>query len=545
MKCVFAAHSAVVFAALSAVHGAWELAPASPAGKARVENADVWQTNDTVKFKLPKGMGPEAGKPLYARITYFDDGQGKLQVAYHAPNGEWLPPETHTRSSRVGTKKFVESYHAFKNADVASADGLMRVRILDPDGVPLSVRSITIDDKPFDDPAFRNALDEPWKKPVKFPADPSAPKTLKGTIMVGYQGWVRTPNDLNDNGWRHWLLPEKRSKPVRYSVDMWPDVSAYPKAVWFPVPNLKTKSGEQAYLFSSTSPEVIDQHFRWMREFGIDGAFVQRFMSSRKGGDDGNAEWVLYGVRNAANREKRLWAIEYDVSGLKNENAMSVLTKDWSWLVDELKITADPYYARENGKPVVFVWGLPVESRGFTPEVANEVVEYFKNDPKHGGNYVIGGAPGQWRKLGSAWNEHLRKYDALLTWQGKRYAEDRKDLGEMGVKFYPHVWPGFSWAHLKVVADQYTPRKGGEYYWSLLTEAVKPGNDWLFVGMFDEYDEGTAIMPMSDDSPPATQPIGRFITNEGRDPMWWLKLTWYAKEMLEGKRSPASPMPQE
>lgn len=51
--------------------------------------------------------------------------------------------------------------------------------------------------------------------------------------------------------------------------------------------------------------------------------------------------------------------------------------------------------------------------------------------------------------------------------------------------------------------NTWTPREGGAEYWRLLSKAAQAGIDRLFIGMFDEYDEGTAIMPMTDD-PPST-----------------------------------------
>ena len=36
---------------------------------------------------------------------------------------------------------------------------------------------------------------------------------------------------------------------------------------------------------------------------------------------------------------------------------------------------------------------------------------------------------------------------------------------------------------------------------------------------------------------------GRFITNEGKSPDWWMELTRMGKEMINGKRNPADPVP--
>ncbi len=106
-------------------------------------------------------------------------------------------------------------------------------------------------------------------------------------------------------------------------------------------------------------------------------------------------------------------------------------------MVDDFGIKKDPSYAHEAGKPVVFIWGLSVPDRHFTPEVADAVVDFFKNDPVYGGNYVIGGIPGSWRKLDPAWQEHIRKYDGVLAWMSKGYAEDIADFHKRGLDYYP------------------------------------------------------------------------------------------------------------
>jgi hypothetical protein len=106
------------------------------------------------------------------------------------------------------------------------------------------------------------------------------------------------------------------------------------------------------------------------------------------------------------------------------------------------------------------------------------------------------------------------------------------------MKILPHAWPGFSWHHLKklVPNEQFTPRAGGDFYWDRLYNAVSCGADQIFLGMFDEYDEGTALMPMSDNHPEPHSAWGKYIDNEGRDPFWYLQLSAAGKEMLNGFR---------
>jgi len=53
----------------------------------------------------------------------------------------------------------------------------------------------------------------------------------------------------------------------------------------------------------------------------------------------------------------------------------------------------------------------------------------------------------------------------------------------------------------------------------------------VFVGMFDEVDEGTAIYKVANDTP-----VGKyFVTYEGMPPDWYLKLTGAATQMIRGE----------
>ena len=69
----------------------------------------------------------------------------------------------------------------------------------------------------------------------------------------------------------------------------------------------------------------------------------------------------------------------------------------------------------------------------------------------------------------------------------------------------------------------------------------------MFVGMFDEVDEGTAIYKVANDIP-----VGKyFVTYEGLSSDWYLKLTGAATQMIRGEapwseRIPARlPFPRE
>ncbi len=41
--------------------------------------------------------------------------------------------------------------------------------------------------------------------------------------------------------------------------------------------------GRKARVFSSADKSTVDLHFKWMKEYGVDGVFVQRFFSYTRG----------------------------------------------------------------------------------------------------------------------------------------------------------------------------------------------------------------------------------------------------------------------
>lgn len=500
----FAASAPIAFQAKSGSDQTLEQTPVQASGR----STRAWSCDEKSGALTFKAAGPVAvpdNGVLYLKVTYIDEGYGRLSVQIIPDGGKQVKPDRFLGCQRTNSGKVVSALMRASGVAVSAKGGiLVRVGIERSAGVRLTIGSVSVQDTPFQEPAFKYVISDPWNGPYQGPrVTPRDNSTLKGKVMTGYQGWFRTPNDPYGKGWVHW----GNIQEGLFSIDMWPDVSQYPPSTLEKAADVKLKSGKQAYLFSSAWPGVVDTHFRWMREHDIDGAFLQRFVSDDFNSIKGGPEWVLANVRAAASREGRIWAVEYDVSGYPDAKLLETLKTDWKWFVDRFKVLDDPNYAREGGKPVVFIWGLPFPNRNYSPETANAVADFFKNDPKYGGNHLIGGIPGNWRKMDTPWQEHFKKYDSILSWMSQSFAEDVADFGKLGISYHAHVKPGFSWANLKHLpaGDEslaFTPRDGGRYYWNQLSKVAQSGAERMFVGMFDEYDEATAIMPMSDDSPP-------------------------------------------
>ncbi len=187
-----------------------------------VAGQPVWQNTGTANFlygRRPNSFSFTVGQTLYVRATYYDDeGGGKLNLEYDAQTAIYKTSALHTRTSRVGSGRFVDCYFElpdvlFNKRQNGSSD--FRLTCGDPGGVYVSVQRITLSDTPFADPDFQLVITRAWQTRYTGPAkDYVETTTLKGKVMAGYQGWFGTPNDLADNGgWRHWsrtstMIPE-------------------------------------------------------------------------------------------------------------------------------------------------------------------------------------------------------------------------------------------------------------------------------------------------------------------------------------------------
>ncbi len=102
------------------------------------------------------------------------------------------------------------------------------------------------------------------------------------------------------------------------------------------------------------------------------------------------------------------------------------------------------------------------------------------------------------------------------------WAEDKRESERRGVLWLPVVYPGFAWTNLKgkSAGSSTIPRDGGRFLWEQFHELAKLGADSVFVAMFDEVDEGTAIFKVT--SSPPTQ--AHFEGYDGLPSDWYLRL---------------------
>lgn len=376
--------------------------------------------------------------------------------------------------------------------------------------------------------------------------------SYKGLVMAGYQGWFRAPE-------KNKLFPNEES--VR--IDMWPDVSEYEKT--YPT-GLKHADGSAARFFSSTDKSTIDLHFKWMKEYGLDGVFMQRFFGAARPGNERNA--VLKNAFKAASENERAIGIMYDLSGLKGSGEdCSRLIEDWKYLVDSLKVTNQEgaqTYVFFNGKPLVTIWGVGFPDRPY--DIRNigleRFMDFLKNDPEYGGCSVMLGVPTFWRDLNADCihdpylHELIRQADIILPWTVQRFTpllhndmdryrdvilDDIKWCKENGIDYVPCVYPGFSWHNLSryefpddIKPSGSIPRQGGRFFWQQISTAINAGATMLYVAMFDEVNEGTAIFKCTD-NPPVGKNI-QFVGMDGVPSDHYLWLTGEAAKMLRKEK---------
>lgn len=371
--------------------------------------------------------------------------------------------------------------------------------------------------------------------------------SYKGLAMAGYQGWFNAPDDGAGRGWNHYTKDGK-FYPGMCTIDMWPDMTEY--KVKYKTPFVFA-DGSPAYTFSSYDKSTTDLHFRWMREYGIDGVFMQRFVASiRTPIGRNHTNTVLRNALNAAEVNNRSICVMYDLSGMRPHEADLVIA-DWKALVDSMKLTSRPnsHYLYHRNKPLVAIWGVGFgDGRKYGYTEFDKLLRFFKEDPEYGGCSVLLGVPTRWRELGSdsdknpQLHEIIKRADIVQPWLVNRFTQETypnfheliaKDLQwckANGLDYVPVLFPGFSWHNMKSDSkSNMNPRNGGRFYWAQISKSIELGCEMLYYAMFDEIDEGTAIFKI-ENNPPVGKSV--FIGNEGLPSDHYLWLSGLGAKML-------------
>jgi hypothetical protein len=360
-----------------------------------------------------------------------------------------------------------------------------------------------------------------------------------GKISVGYQGWFACIGDgAPIDGWWHWSNNwAQPPSPSNNNIKAWPDMTEYTTSYQTAYANLN--SGAAATLFSSYDQSTVNTHFLWMQQNGCDTAALQRFNPNTSEGPTRDA--MAARVNSAAQTYGRKFYIMYDVTGWTN--MQTEIMTDWTSKMSAY--TASSAYARQNGKPVVCIWGFGFNDANHPWDAPTclSVVNWFKSQ----GCYVIGGVPREWRTgtggSRSGYSGVYHAFNMLSPWMvgaigtaadsDNAYTTytvpDQADCNANGVDYQPCVLPG------DVSANQ---RVHGDFMWRQFYNMVRAGVQGIYISMFDEYGEGNQIAKTA-----ATQagvPAGSGLLSLDQDGTacssdYYLRLTNDGGRMLKGQ----------
>lgn len=323
---------------------------------------------------------------------------------------------------------------------------------------------------------------------------PSPVGDVVGKVVVGYQGWFAAIGDGSPiNRYWHWAQTwEQQPSPTNKAISAWPDMRDYTNK--FPTQFANLGNGQPATVFSSFSDQTIDTQFKWMKDYGIDGAALQRFNPSGLEGPVRDA--MAAKTKIAAEKNGVKFYIMYDVSGWTN--MQSELKTDWTNKMSQY--TSSPAYAKQNGKPVVCIWGFGFSDNNHDFTAANclEVIKWFKSK----GCYVIGGVPTNWLTQTSdsrpGFLSTYKAFDMLSPWMVGRIGNanqsdgffvtinkaDQAYCNANGIDYQPCILPG------DLSGRQ---RAHGDFMWRQFYNMTRVGAQGIYISMFDEYNEGNQI----------------------------------------------------
>jgi hypothetical protein len=358
-----------------------------------------------------------------------------------------------------------------------------------------------------------------------------------GKISVGYQGWFAATGDGSPiNAWWHWSANKAQPpSPSNTGIVSWPDVREYTKTYQSGYANLG--NGQPAKLFSSYDQQTVNTHFLWMQQNNIDTAALQRFNPTGSEGPIRDA--MATKVRSAAESHGRKFYIMYDVTSWTN--MQSEIKTDWT---NKMKAhTASSAYAKQNGKPVVCIWGFGFNDskRPWAAAPCLDVVNWFKAQ----GCYVIGGVPTWWRNGNNdsraGFSGVYHAFNMISPWLVGRIGSvsdadnfynvatvpDLADCKANGIDYQPCVLPG---------AVTLRQRAHGDFMWRQFYNMVRAGVQGVYISMFDEYNEGNQIAKTAESSAWLPANSGMLALNEDGTACssdYYLRLTGDGGRMLK------------
>lgn len=510
-------------------------------------------------FRVNSSVLTPAMNTLLVRLTYLDRGTDQVQFQYNATGDRNYQT---ANISRTNTGEWLTTTIALTDASFRNAQNHGDFRI----NAGNYIARVEISDGTLD----------PLAEPVPTHPGASSYSEMRTKSVAGYQGWFRVGGQKDF--WHHWGNDAVESDGTRWprkynhTFEIYPDVSLYEDADLAQTGFADLGNGNPAKLYNALSSHVIASHFDLMQQSALDGVAVQRFIGHEMKTVTYNPAHQLAVIRQNAERTERIFYICYDITSNGLEDCWADLIRfDWVYTIEQnLALIQSPAYATMDGKPVVQIWGT-----GFTgnhPGTAREtteLIEWFKSR----GCYVIGGVPTYWRENRNdakgpsqpdpddreSFEQVYLHYDMLSPWLVGRFSNtaeaqyfyqqqalDKAYCGQHRIDYMPVLFAGFGWATWNTGNLNQAPRLAGAFLWDQASHICQNGCKNMYFAMFDEYDEGTALLNAATDW--TMIPQGNYFLTTSADGMWlssdyYLRLAGDAIRMLRSGKPAALSTP--
>jgi hypothetical protein len=379
-----------------------------------------------------------------------------------------------------------------------------------------------------------------------FGSLPSAPGDVVGKVTIGYQGWFSAAGDGSPlNSWQHTNMetwPDIRQYTTTYSGDTFFQAGVQQAGYTGNLGN-----GLPAKMYSDDDQQVANTHCLWMQQNGIDCIALQRFGSYTTAGTVKDFhDAVDLKMMTASQTYGRKFFIMYDC------NATSPVTADWTnTIVNAQHLTSSSAYAKQNGKPVVCLYGMGITSRG-TAADWETTINWFKN----AGCYVIGGATWGF-STNSTYLPAFSLCNMIMPWAVGRtsttnfeaqYATDLAYCNAHGIDYQADIYAGTAFYNTNGSSSpkNQIPRTHGNFMWQQFAGARQAGVPSVYISMFDEENEATGILNCAEDS--GSIPAGKYFLTLDADGVhcssdFYLRVTLDGGKMVKGTTAYTTTLP--
>ena len=526
--------------------------PYSYAGNIGGQNCRIIPGGKYGYFNAADSAVPQSVRNIIVDITYYDEGTEPIGFQYNSTSNNYQIAQI----TKSGSNQWITASIYIDNAQFKNAQN---------NGCDFRIGSFSNKTNYIKDVSIRFGSADPASEPL-VTGTGSSYSEFKGKSIAGYQGWFDT-GSANES-WTHWGGGQSKWPSVgNMTFDYYPDTSEYSSDALAQSGFANLGDGSPAVLFKSNNANVVDTHFNWMQKYGIDGVAIQRFSPSIKGHvTTSNTQAQLpVKIKQSAERTDRIFYIMYDISGAEQASFIDDIKFDWVYNIEQsYGLLNSDSYATVNGKPVVCLWGFGVSERVGTPEQCIEITNFLRSR----GCYVIGGIDGAWRansEPGQSLSNFRKAYDnfdMISPWTVGRYGDQNSYNGfvnnmilpdltycrQKGIDYQPVIWSGFSWGLWmeNSAGPNQIPRNEGNFLWMQVKALKNAGVGQLYFAMFDEYDEGTAIMKAASDS--FMVPTDQAFVTLSTDGTWlssdfYLRLAGAAARVIKGQQALTNEVP--